>query len=117
MYHGVYQDLEEDERVMHVHRRQNCACLVRNIVYFGNNRNEISRNKVVLQYFVNTHVAGDTNMVDVEVTPQGNAKSLNSFYPLKRSTLCNLKEAISCNKRPISAVYDEAHNVSRANED
>ena len=116
VYNGSYQDLEEDERVMRVHRRQNCAGLVQNIVYFGDNRQEISKNKI-MQYFVNTHVAGDTNKVDFAVKPHGNAKSPNSFYPLKRSTLCHLKEAISCNKRPISAVYEEAHRVPSVNAD
>ena len=90
---------------MHVHRRQNCMGLVRNIVYFSDNRHKISKNKIIMQYFVNT------------VKPHGNAKSSNSFYPLKCSTLCNLKETISCNKRPISAVYEEAHRVSSVNAD
>ena len=84
--------LSNGQMYMRVHRTENDAGLVRNIVYFQDAQGTVFKDSVILQYFVNKQKCGNVEEIAFDVPCHGNSSnpSGNSFYPLKKSTLAKI---------------------------
>ncbi len=89
--------LRSDQMHMRVHRTENSAGLVRNIVYLQDAKGAVFKDAVILQYIINRKVCGDVEPIDYDVSLHGNADAStgNPFYPLRKSTLTKIRKDVS----------------------
>lgn len=78
----------ENEFHYKVNRRANSFGLVRQILVFRDVKGHLVGNCVLLQYYIDTRVAGDVESIDYRVPAHGNARDKQtSFHPIQKSCL------------------------------
>ena len=85
-----------------INRKENKAGLRRSISYFLDEEENIINDTIILQYTLNRMICGDVEDVSFTVESHGNSKeksSENSFYPIKRSTIQDLKNGMTGSKK------------------
>ena len=97
---------------LRVHRAENEFGLICNIFYFVESNGNIFNDCIILQYFLNRNICGNATEAKFKVASHGNLSSsndgrANAFYPLKKSTISNIKQRISgSGKRKLSTMYN-----------
>lgn len=102
--------LIDNQWYLRVNRKVNEFGLARNISYFTNQSDEILGNSIIMQYVIDKSVCEDVQEVQFKVKAHGNSTATvkNSFYPLKKSTLNNIRNEIAgSNKRNFAAVFND----------
>ena len=85
----------EGELVMKINRREKDHGLVRNIVYFVSEKKEVLNLKILLQYCVNSKVAGNKSKAQYTPSRHGNCRNdEKSFFPLKKTTLDRFRSQV-----------------------
>ena len=80
------KEFVEGEVVKKTNRRENHHGLVRNIVYFVNEKKEVLNSKILLQYCISSKVAGNKSKVQYTPSIYGNCcNAEKSFFPLKKT--------------------------------
>ena len=115
------KEFVEGEVVKKINRRENDHGLVRNIVYFVNEKKEVLNSKILLQYCINSKVAGNKSKVQYTPSSYGNCcNAEKSFFPLKKSrALWTDSEVkfIEKGKRKIGNLYDAETNADNDHKD
>ena len=93
-------ELQEGQMHLRVHRVENEFGLIRNIFYFVESNGNIFNDCIILQYFLDRNICGNATEAKFKVASHGNSSSsndgrANAFYPLKKSTISNIKQGIS----------------------
>ena len=95
---------------MKITTSENSHGLIRNIVYFIGKDDQVVTSKLVLQYYIDKKVCGDTEEVEYIASSYGNSKSQKSFHTMKKSVLSNFKsQQLHKGKRNASILYDDSH--------
>ena len=107
------------ELVMKINRRENEHGLVRNIVYFVNEKKEVLNSKILLQYYINSKVAGNKSKVQYTPSSHGNCRNAEkSFFPPKKSTLNRFRSQVhQKGKRKTVNLYDAEMNANNDDKD
>ena len=73
--------------------------------------------KILLQYYINSKVAGNKSKVQYTPSSHGNCRNAEkSFFPLKKSTLDRFKN-YQKGKRKIGNLYDAEMNANNDDKD
>ena len=107
-------EIVQGELVMKINRRENEHGLVRNIIYLVNEKKEVINSKKLLQYYINSKVAGNKSKVQYTPSSHGNCRNAEkSFFPLKKSTLNRFRSQVyQKGKRKIGNLYDAEMNAN-----
>ena len=99
---------------MKINRRENEHGLVRNIVYFVNEKIEVLNSKILMQYYINSKVAGNKSKIQYTPSSHGNCRNTEkSFFPLKKSTFNRFRSQVyRKGKRKIGNLYDPEMNAN-----
>ena len=101
----------EDQFHMKIKRKENEFGLGRSITYFITTQSQVLNQTVILQYYINTTVAGDVTEIEFEVKPHGNSKNENQFHPTPRSVRDQiLNSVMTSQKTKTQDIYDQLKN-------